>query len=809
MMIRVVFSVVLTCSLTIAVHAQSNEDSPNEPTNAADENETTAPAEDESRVTDLPLHEDLSIPTAQELLTGPKVTWIILNNKRVVISRPITPRPNTLEIQAEQLLDMKLEGAPTNPQKLKVFQDRVYKLRRIRGGFIDAVESPEFLILTSLIESIWHHEDLMLKRAEILTAEEEFDSAYDLLFALRHIDDDWPGLNETHQRLIFQNGIFLRKQKDFNAALGRFEQLSKQNSDYPELSQMLAVTTADLIDIAIAGEDYRRARHFLHRLGQKLPVHPTVTQQTDRLKSQMQQVLNDARSASRSGDHRNAVMLCTKATTIWPYETALRDSYLEYASTFQILKVGVIQPAGSKDNYPFPTKADLRANSIIQRSLFDIHRFDDSSHYHTSLLEQWEPTELGRNLDLTLQTTFDYWNPQTPLSAVQLADSLRFQLDPDHPFFNEQLSGFIEEIHVRSPYRLELKFQRTPLRPEAILSQPIRTSNPSINWVAAVMTNPKHALYRRAIPEAQDVPQPHVTEIHESSFVNHEEILRALFRGEIDYIPELPVEHASQLEGKSDWIVRKYQIPETHFIQIRPGTLLAENSELRRAMLYALDREELLRTTILNGAPAQFGRLTTSVFPSQCRAFNPLVKEISSDPYVARSLTLAAEKALKGKIPTLRMMIPPDSGLLPAISRIIENWERIGIKVVIVTSDDPQPENWDLAYRVITMTEPLTQLWPLLTTQSMTRVADLQILPGWLRQELIQLELSTNWNDARSRLHALHQSLWSEVFYLPLWEVDRFSLARRNLTGLPSSPLHPYQNVNRWVISPWFDQSRP
>ncbi|MDB4787041.1 FHA domain-containing protein, partial [Planctomycetaceae bacterium] len=49
----------------------------------------------------------------------------------------------------------------------------------------------------------------------------------------------------------------------------------------------------------IAGEDYRRARHFLHRLGQKLPVHPTVTQQTDRLKSQMQQVLNDARSASR------------------------------------------------------------------------------------------------------------------------------------------------------------------------------------------------------------------------------------------------------------------------------------------------------------------------------------------------------------------------------------------------------------------------------------------------------------------------------------------------------------------------------
>jgi len=98
---------------------------------------------------------------------------------------------------------MKLEGSPTNPEKLKVFQDRVYQLRRIRGGFIDAVEAPEFLILTNLIESIWHHEDLMLKRAELLIAEMKFEVAYDLLFALQNINSDWPGLTETHQRLIF------------------------------------------------------------------------------------------------------------------------------------------------------------------------------------------------------------------------------------------------------------------------------------------------------------------------------------------------------------------------------------------------------------------------------------------------------------------------------------------------------------------------------------------------------------------------------------------------------------------------------
>lgn len=814
MTLRTVFILSVCLSLTSFLNAQPPEETITDPASTPEETAPLPPQEekeDESRVTDLPLFEDLVIPSAEELLTGEKVTWINLTNKRVVISRPISPRPNTLEIQAEKLLKMKLEGSPTNPEKLKVFQDRVYQLRRIRGGFIDAVEAPEFLILTNLIESIWHHEDLMLKRAELLIAEMKFEVAYDLLFALQNINSDWPGLTETHQRLIFENGKSLRENKDLNSALARFEQLLLRNSDYPELSQQLAATTVDLIDAAVAENDFRQARHFLHRLEHNLPQNSTINQQSNRLQSLMQKTLRDAREAAASGNDREAFLLCSKATEIWPYDTKLRDTYREHANQFQILKVGVINCAGAKHLSPFPTKADLREESLSRYSLFEVHSFDDSPHYHTSLIEHWEPTELGRNLDLTLQTTFDYWNPQTPLTAVQLADSLRTQLDPNHPAFNEQLRGFIEEIHIRSPYRVELKFQRTPLRPEAILSQPLTTTTFHKNWRLTESPTPEQATFRRATEEAKNVPQRHVTEIHETAYANHEEVLRALFRGEIDYIPELPVSHAAKLEIESDWIIRKYQLPETHFIQVRPGSLLATNSELRRAMLYALDREELLRSTVLNGAPAQYGRLTTSVFPSQSRAFNPLVNDITPDPYVARSLTLAAEKTLEGKLPTLKMSVPPDPGLLPIIETLLEDWERIGIKVEVITStNEASPaENWDLAYRVISMTEPLTQLWPLLTTQSKTRVEDLQILPGWLRQELIQLELSTNWNDARTRLHELHQSLWSEVFYLPLWELDRFSMARRNLTGIPKTPLQPYQNINRWIVSPWFDQSRP
>ena len=107
------------------------------------------------------------------------------------------------------------------------------------------------------------------------------------------------------------------------------------------------------------------------------------------------------------------------------------------------------------------------------------------------------------------------------------------------------------------------------------------------------------------------------------------------------------------------------------------------------------------------------------------------------------------------------------------------------------------------------MDEPLTQLWPLLTQQPQARVADLQGLPGWLRQKLIELELNTSWESAVVSMQSIHADLWSELFLIPLWEVDRFVAHRRTIKGLPDSPLRTFQNVETWIADPLLDQRRP
>jgi len=107
------------------------------------------------------------------------------------------------------------------------------------------------------------------------------------------------------------------------------------------------------------------------------------------------------------------------------------------------------------------------------------------------------------------------------------------------------------------------------------------------------------------------------------------------------------------------------------------------------------------------------------------------------------------------------------------------------------------------------MPEPLTELWPFLTMQPSARIADLEHLPDWLRQELITLDTANDWRSAIEQLRRLHRLLWAEVQLIPLWEVDEFSVYRRHIEGYKSDGVHPYQNIDRWTVEAWIPPEAP
>jgi hypothetical protein len=100
-------------------------------------------------------------------------------------------------------------------------------------------------------------------------------------------------------------------------------------------------------------------------------------------------------------------------------------------------------------------------------------------------------------------------------------------------------------------------------------------------------------------------------------------------------------------------------------------------------------------------------------------------------------------------------------------------------------------------------------LWPFLTLESQARVESLLHLPDWLRQTLLELDAASETKTVVAILKQLHRDLYAQVHLVPLWEIDQFIVLRKNIGNFPVRPVAAYQNVEQWVVQPWFPSDPP
>ena len=126
---------------------------------------------------------------------------------------------------------------------------------------------------------------------------------------------------------------------------------------------------------------------------------------------------------------------------------------------------------------------------------------------------------------------------------------------------------------------------------------------------------------------------------------------------------------------------------------------------------------------------------------------------------------------------------------------------------LLETGDDAA--EWDVLYRTDTMREPVVDLWRYLALSEDSSPQAMAQLPDWLRNEIVDLDEAANWRDAVRLLRELHVHLTRDVRLIPLWEVDRFIVARDNIQQIPTRPVSVYQNIERWVVKAWYTREQP
>ncbi len=809
----------LLALLFVAPLAAQEEPAEADPADPPPAEETTEPAEET-----LPKLADMQIPSAEELLTGNPRDWIVLKNSDVIVCEPVTPRPDTLAKRAAEVEAKMAERRGKTGDELDRIQEELEELRYLVITLPGEMENPEFRIEIQKIDRIIHHEDQTLQRIDALVQEGTLDTAFELLLRLERTWPDWPGMTQRHNNLLFADGGKRLSEGKPESALVPLTELYGRAADHPGLRDRIGTAIDQIVAPALTAANLRMARYFLFELDRMYSGHPVFQQHAAALSALAEEKLAAAAQARQQGDHAMAADLAEQATRIWPRTPNLATRFKPFAERYQRLRVGVVHLPTEPNASPYPSPAQVRADHLSNIPVFELDRYRNGTiYYRTRYFDEWEPFDLGRKLKITLKQTRQPWESQPILDAPTIAALIEPRLNPRLDQFDERLAGYIESVRVLSPVELEIRFRRVPARiepllddlvpyaPEVVAELPEGDAVPVGGFLQAETADDR-IVYRRAQPEPDGLPQYHIAEVIEHRYHSHEKALQALRQGEISMLPDLPDWIIRRVTAENDfqktYFVEPFAIPETHVIQFNPRSPAVRVRELRRAMLYVIDRETILRNTVLRDPQSAHGRVVTSPFPVSSSGNSPDVPQRTYDLSAAVALSLAAAQQLNGQLPELRMLVPPGPVEQAAAADLVRAWRRIGLTVTII---DPAaeaapeaPVAWDLHYRTLHMVEPTVELWPFLTTQSTAVVDDLDVYPDWLKQKLIQVDRTSDWGRALDTVRELHEMLWSEVRFIPLWEVDGFMVVRKNIQGFPTPPVHCYQNIDRWTMQAYF-----
>lgn len=797
----------------------------------------------------LPLFEDLEVPSTEQLLTGEPLDWLILKpDNRVLIVQPVYPRPNTLETMKQK--EEALKSAATRPKRdagesVEEYRERIAKLLTESQQLVvalpesvavsgDDVSSEYSLDAQRNIERIIHHEDLMLKRADIQMNEGELEKAFEMLLVLQRRFPNWPGYAERRNRLVFEEATRRFRADDLEAALAFFEELHQLAPAYGGLRNGMGATIEALVERAVAKEQLREARYYIARLRKSDPEHPTAKKLSGQFVDRATGLLKLAQEARSADQPDVALGHIMQATRVWPSHPSIRSIFRTTATRYQIVSTGVSRFPGDKTSFFLPTAADRRREALLATRLFEVRKIDRAAFYESRYFEEWTPTDLGRQIVFSLRPRRSSWESNPMLIAPDVVRAIQDRVNPDSTYYDERLATFVDSLQVNSPHEFSIRFSTVPVRPQALFRFPVHRPEPvsvastdpatdstdadetktdsPVNGVSNVLStrfriheqSEDKVVFRRVVPQPKTLSRFYVAEIVERRYGNQEEAIKGLLRGDVSVLPDMPIWMADQFEREDRFFTEPYGVPTTHVLQFNPESVPLKNSEFRRALAFVLNREKILAETVLRDPAMRRGRVVSAPFPSTSYAYHAQTEPRPYDLYLAYSLKTVSKKRFGGEVPELTMVCEPGEVIDAAAKALVAQWDRIGIKVRIVGQDEPLPENWDIVYRTVRMAEPVTELWPFLTMKQDARVEDLEHLPDWLRQQLIELEQAVDFNSSVAMLQRLHFRLHQLVHLIPLWEIDDVIIIRNNIQGFPSRLIHPYQNVEKWIVQPWY-----
>jgi len=644
------------------------------------------------------------------------------------------------------------------------------------------------------IGKIWLYEQMILARAKKLVDDKNFGEAFEHLNFLFVNYPQTPGLQVLRQEFLYKSAEEMSRQNRLAHTMAVLEELQKSfpNFQKERVRGLITDVSGQLIESYFQKKDLSSARTMINRLAKQYQDDPLPV--VEQWKGKFLDLANEYKAKAleyrEKKDYLAARREATKMLDIEPQIEGGKELLRELLKEYPIVRVGVFQTADKPDTAAIANWPAFRSGQLISRPLFEFRSTGPEGGQYRFSLGSFLQSDDRLELEMTIQ------NP----GQAGIPTSL---------------------VSVAGPEKLKMRFRRPHVLPQAFLQWPIEAIGDG-NLPVGVLYKPKSKdgntqRFEWAPSNKGADFQP--MEIHEILYEDPSKAINDLLRGEIEAIDRLFPADARKLQASivSKTInVESYALPTVHMLVPRTSNPYLDDREFRRALLYAINREGILKGEILGGADAEQSRVISGPFPRGVTendpiayAYNTSVDNLAYDPRLAKVLMLITNSKLKMQyekrkeplppIPKMTLGVPNYEAARVAGQAIVEQWKLIGVQADLAVLDKvPEPgemPNIDILYLTASIWEPATDAERLFgiggPAQSNNQFI-VQVLSG--------LSASRNWREVRQSCQDLHALVAAHLPVLPLWQVGESFAYRGEISGVTKKPLGLYQDLQKWRV---------
>ncbi len=670
------------------------------------------------------------------------------------------------------------------------------------------IEGKDFTAKWSDIKEIDFWETRLERETKERISRGDFKGAYPFMSVLIRDFPNRAGLRELRCEFLWKDAIARAKRKELAPTLAMLEELRRYAPEYKRSLVIDAIgrTTDQLMQQLMDDGDLDLAQKMLARLekdyaNDNLQSIKKWNAEFLRMATIKQ---NEAKVALEAKDYRAARKLSRESVYLKPDIPGGTELVKLVDRIYPLINVGVLQTATVLE----PTRLDnwgaRRSGRLLYRTLFEMEGPGPEGGEYDFIFGDVEMSPDRMHFDLLLEPE----KLQPPLDKVSgpfLADVMAKRAQSSSSDYFSPWAAAVDSIGLEGPKQVSFNLRRPNVLPTSLLQIPVDGS-----WFGDKPLSPTGDYRRKEVdddevryvlsgaPKTETQPR----EIVEVRCASAADAVSLLLQGEVDVLDQLFPADAVRLQRSKSIKVANYPLPTVHMlVPCSDHAYMAERT-FRRALLYGINREDILKGELLEGLEFEGCRVLSGPFPAGIELNDPLgygydenIEPRPYEPPLAKLLlamntnqmkAMAARKKLEmPDLKPIRLAFPPDNLSRVACEAISTQWKLLGLEVELVqlpvgrTFPKPDEDIADIVYVSAAVWEPIIDARRVLGPEGLAGSQD-QLVGLGLRQ----LEHAKNWREVRDKLLDLHSITHHELPVLPLWQMVESYAYRRELVGM-------------------------